>query len=156
LEKSIISGKLVFMRKKTILFLVLTMAVTLSFSIAHAAEDKPAVPPKKPVTLTLTEAVMCEGIESYAPKTPAVVFSINIGKVSCYSNFDPVPKKTYIYHRWYFKDRLTTRKRLYLKPPRWAAYTSIQLREADRGPWRVEITDKDGNILKILRFSITD
>ena len=31
-----------------------------------------------------------------------------------------------------------------------------QLREADRGTWRVEITDKEGNIFKILRFSITD
>lgn len=145
-----------FMRKKTILFSVLAIVGALCFSMAIAAGDKPAAPPKKPVVLTLTEAVMCEGIESYAPKTPAVVFSINIGKVSCYSNFDPVPEKTYIYHRWYFKDRLTTRKRLYLKPPRWATYTSIQLREADRGPWRVEITDKDGNMLKILRFSITD
>jgi len=99
---------------------------------------------------------MCEGIESYAPKTAAVVFSIEIGKVSCYSSFDPVPEKTYIYHLWYLKDRLTTRKRLYLKPPRWSTYTSIQLREADRGPWRVEITDKDGNVFKTLRFSITD
>jgi len=144
------------MHKKTTFLTVMAMVVALGFSLVLAAEDKPAVPPPKPGVLTLTEAVMCEGIESYAPKTPAVVFSINIGKVSCYSNFDPVPKKTYIYHRWYFKDRLTTRKRLYLKPPRWATYTSIQLREADRGPWRVEITDKDGTILKILRFSITD
>ena len=99
---------------------------------------------------------MCEGIENYAPRTPAVVFSIDIGKVNCYSSFDPVPEKTYIHHSWYYKDRLTHRKRLYLKPPRWATYTSIELREADRGPWRVEITDKDGNIFKTLRFSITD
>lgn len=143
-----------FMRRKTTAILFIVTA--LLWPAAAPAADKPAASPNKPGALTLTEAVMCEGIESYAPKIPAVVFSINIGKVSCYSNFDPVPEKTYIYHRWYFKDRLTTRKRLYLKPPRWATYTSIQLREADRGPWRVEITDKDGNILKVLRFSITD
>ncbi len=149
-----------FMRKKTIITVILAahlvvMGLPFATTVIRAA-DTPNSAGSVPATLTLVEAVMCERIESYAPQTPAVVFSINIGKVSCYSNFDPVPEKTYIYHRWYFKDRLTTRKRLSLKPPRWGTYTSIQLREADRGPWRVEIADKDGNILKILRFSITD
>ena len=145
------------MRTKTTLMMVLAMAAMLFWAAASQAADSPNGPAGAPAgSLTLTEAVICEGIESYAPKTAAVVFSIDIGKVSCYSNFDPVPEKTYIYHRWYFKDRLTTRKRLYLKPPRWATYTSIQLREADRGPWRVEITDKNGNIFRTLRFSITD
>ncbi len=144
------------MRTKTILTVTLVATVLLFSAAVGVAADKNNGPGIIPVGLTLAEAVMCESIESYAPQTPAVVFSINIGKVNCYSNFDPVPEKTHIYHRWYFKDRLTTRKRLYLKPPRWGTYTSIQLREADRGPWRVEIADKDGNILKILRFSITD
>ena len=144
------------MHRKTILITVLAMAAILFYISGVQAEEKEGVQGEKPVPLTLTEAVVCEGIESYAPRTPAVVFSINIGKVSCYSNFDPVPEKTYIHHRWYFKDRLSTKKKLYLKPPRWATYTSIQLREADRGTWRVEITDKEGNVFKVLRFSITD
>jgi hypothetical protein len=144
------------MHRKTILITVLAMAAILFYISGVQAEEKEGVQGEKPVPLTLTEAVVCEGIESYTPRTPSVVFSINIGKISCYSNFDPVPEKTYIYHHWYFKDRLSTKKRLYLKPPRWATYTSIQLREADRGPWRVEITDKKGNVFKILRFSITD
>jgi hypothetical protein len=144
------------MRTITSLIATLVIPALLLFATVIGAADKQNGPGVVPAGLTLTEAVMCESIESYAPQTPAVVFSINIGKVSCFSNFDPVPEKTHIYHRWYFKDRLTTRKRLHLKPPRWGTYTSIQLREADRGPWRVEITDKDGNILKTLRFSITD
>ncbi len=142
------------MHRKMIPTAVLTLTLFFLCATSVQAKEKQAGPGEK--SLTLTEAVVCEGIESYTPQTPAVVFSITIGKVSCYSNFDPVPEKTYIYHRWYFKDRLSTKKRLYLKPPRWATYTSIQLREADRGPWRVEVTDKNGNILKTLRFSITD
>ena len=144
------------MRKKINLIAPLAMAAILLTIFGVQAEEKAAGPGAKPVPLTLTEAVVCETIESYAPRIPAVVFSINIGEVNCYSNFDPVPEKTYIYHRWYFKDRLSTKKRLYLKPPRWATYTSIVLREADRGPWRVEITDKQGHVFKVLRFSITD
>ena len=144
------------MRTKTNLIVSLTITALLLSATVIRAADKQNGPGVALDRLTLTEAVMCEGIESYAPQTPAVVFSIDIGKVNCYSSFDPVPEKTHIYHRWYYKDKLTHRKRLYLKPPRWATYTRIELREADRGPWRVEITAKDGKILKILRFSITD
>jgi len=144
------------MRTKMYTIVTLAAAVLHLFIAVGNAADEQTDPAAPPAVLTLSEAVMCEGIASYAPETPAVVFSINIGKVNCYSKFDPVPEKTFIYHSWYFKDRLTTRKRLYLKPPSWATYTSIQLREADRGPWRVEITDKDGNIFKTLRFSITE
>jgi len=108
--------------------------------------------------LTLDLAVMCEEVKE-KDKTPinqAIVFPIKIGKVSCFSMFDPVPEKTFIYHKWFHKDTPSTNKRLTLQPPRWATYSSIQLRETDKGPWRVEISDRKGNLLYILRFSITD
>jgi hypothetical protein len=106
--------------------------------------------------LTMDRAVMCEDIKDFAPHNPAVVFSIKIGKVCCYTSFDPVPKKTFIYHKWFHRDSLSTSKRLYLQPPRWATFSTIQLRETDKGPWRVEISDQNGKLLYILRFSITD
>ncbi len=106
--------------------------------------------------LTLAQAAMCEGIKDLSPQNPAVVFSIAIGKVSCFTLFDPVPAKTFIYHNWFHRDKPSTRKKLSLKPPRWSTYTSIQLRETDIGPWRVEISDQRGTLLHILRFSITD
>jgi hypothetical protein len=106
--------------------------------------------------LTLDHAVMCEEVKDKTPINQAVVFSIKIGKVSCFSMFDPVPGKTFIYHKWFHKDTPSTNKRLTLHSPRWATYSSIQLRETDKGPWRVEISDQKGNLLYILRFSITD
>ena len=104
----------------------------------------------------LDHAVMCEEVTDKDPINPAVVFSIKIGKVSCFSVFDPVPEKTFVYHKWFHKDNPSTNKRLTVQPPRWATYSSIQLRETDKGPWRVEISDRKGNLLHILRFSITD
>ncbi|MGD9082302.1 MAG: DUF2914 domain-containing protein [Desulfobacterales bacterium] len=101
-------------------------------------------------------AVMCEEIKDFTPKNQGVVFSIEIGKVSCFTSFDPVPKETFIYHKWFHKDKPTTKKRLTLQPPRWASYSSIQLRETDKGPWRVEVIDQKENILHTVRFTITD
>jgi len=106
--------------------------------------------------LTMDQAVMCEEIKDFAPRNPAVAFSIKIGEVSCFSSFDPVPEKTVIFHNWFHRDDPSTKKRLTLFPPRWATYSSIQLRETDKGPWRVEISDQKGRLLRILRFSITD
>jgi hypothetical protein len=110
-------------------------------------------PPEK---TTLVEAVMCESIKDFAPQNQAILFSIGIGRISCFTSFDPVLEETHIYHNWFRRNKLSTRLKLSLHPPRWSTFSSIQLREADQGPWRVEITDKDGRILRILRFSITD
>ena len=106
-------------------------------------------------TLTLVQAAMCEEVVDQSPRNPAVVFSIQRQQVYCFSLFDSIVQKTFIHHNWYRDDKLITKIKLLLHPPRWATFSRIQLREADRGPWRVEITDQDDNILKILRFGVT-
>ncbi|MBW2108934.1 MAG: DUF2914 domain-containing protein [Deltaproteobacteria bacterium] len=99
---------------------------------------------------------MCEKIQDYVPQNPAIVFPVALEKVSCFTAFDPVPEKCVIYHNWFHRDTLSTRIKLSLQPPRWSTFSSIQLREADKGPWYVEITDEGGRVFRVLRFSITD
>lgn len=130
---------------------VLVMAVVLAPLWAAWGQDAPASG-----KLKLVRAVMCETIQEYAPVHPAVVFSIELGRVSCFTEFDLVPGKTYIHHKWYHKDSLITVKRLTINPPSWSSFTSVQLRDADKGPWRVEITDEKDDLMHTLRFSITN
>lgn len=134
------------------------MAALMVFAAPWArGQENPATPSEEAsAELALQEVAMCEDIRNFAPYRPAIVFSIAAGKVSCFTLFDPVPEKTVIYHRWFHRDNLTAKKRLTLKPPRWATFSTIQLRQADRGPWRVEITDENDELLNILRFSVTD
>ncbi|MBI5592802.1 MAG: DUF2914 domain-containing protein [Deltaproteobacteria bacterium] len=106
--------------------------------------------------LTLSSAVMSEDVQDHQPLNEGVVFSIGIGRVFCYTRFDVVPEKTYITHNWYNRDNLSTKIKLPLQPPRWTTYSAIQLRESDKGPWRVEVTDSGGRILQVLRFSVTE
>lgn len=106
--------------------------------------------------VVLGKAVICESIENYQPVNPAVVFSMGRGEVFCFSEFDSVRVKAPIFHKWYKHDKLIFTMRLVLTPPKWSSFSRIQLRDADKGPWRVEIQDKDGSTLKTLRFSITD
>ena len=137
------------------LFLMLCAALC-TCPMALSQETENASPPSTPKTLTSVEATMCEKVDGLSPVNPAIVFSISLGRVSCFTSFDPVPEDTYVFHTWFFKDKLSTRIKLSLQPPRWSTFSSIQLREADQGPWRVEITDREGNLLRQLRFSITD
>lgn len=106
--------------------------------------------------LKLTQAAMCEEIRDYLPYNRAVVFGLAVGRVYCFTSFERIPTSTVIYHNWYRKDRLVTTKRFSLKPPEWATFSSIQLREADKGPWRVEIRDENNQLFQTVRFSITD
>jgi hypothetical protein len=105
---------------------------------------------------TLVQGLVCEDMRDGIPFNPAVAFSISAGKIYCYTLFDQIAEDTVVYHHWFFRDKPSARIRLSLKQPRWSTYSSIQLREADRGPWRVEISDAGGRVLKTLRFSVTD
>ena len=139
----------------TSIIVLVCIAVFLS-ARGFAQNSKTALPRQAVAKLTLEQAAMCEEIKEYTPYNSAVVFSIKIGKVSCFTTFDPVPEKTFIYHNWYHRDKPSTKKKLTLNSPRWSTYSSILLRETDKGPWRVEISDQKGNLFRILRFSITD
>ncbi len=104
----------------------------------------------------LEQAVMCEDVKDGEPYREAIVFPVEKGRIVCFTTVSNIKKKTYISHRWIHKDEITTTKKLRLKPPYWKTFSQIQLRETDKGPWRVEIVDPNGNILKVLRFSVTD
>ncbi len=125
------------------------LIILLSFvSLAGSEEGKPKI--------VLERAVMCESIENFKPVNPAVVFSISQQEVYCYSNFDPVYEKSYIFHKWFKKDKLIFTMRLTLSPPKWSSFSRIQLRDEDKGPWRVEVRDGTGRLLNTLRFSMVD
>jgi hypothetical protein len=137
------------MNAKTLIFCIAILGVCLLFPQQADSQGGEK-------SLTLAQAVMCEEIRDNAPYNRGVVFSVANQKVCCLTTFDPVPERTFVYHRWFRRDRLITSIKLSLQPPQWSTVSRIQLREADKGPWRVEITDQTGMVFGILRFSITD
>ena len=143
--------------KTSIFFLSLSLFFTSVIPVCPQSKSDSTTEQNGPKAL-LIQAVMCEGVQNYAPVNPSIVFSIDSGsgKISCFTAFDPVPENMFIYHTWYHQDRMVTQKKLSLKSPKWDTFSSIELREMDKGPWFVEISDLQGNIFKTLRFSITD
>ncbi len=102
----------------------------------------------------LITAKVCEEIVNGQPQFSSVVFSWSAKKIYCYTLFDQIEKESFIYHQWYFKDKLVAKIKLKLKPPVWATFSRIYIRESDIGPWRIEIVDENGNLIHTLRFSV--
>lgn len=142
------------------LLLLFPAIITLFLSVPGICFPQDRTIVSRPVDsggLKLTRAVICEEIKDGRPVNEGIIFSADMGKITCYTEFESVNKKTTIYHCWYFKDNLRAKKKpLVLNPPQWSTQSQIEPRETDKGPWRVEIVDDNGNILKTLRFSITD
>ena len=145
------------MRQTAVITLFLIwMTGFLSAPPAFSQEEQETTAETFAKPLMLGQAVICEEIFANACRNRTVVFSAAKEKVVCYTSFDSVPEKTYIYHNWFHKDIPSSRIRLVLRPPSWSTYSSIQIRKTDIGPWRVEITDATGQVLRVLRFSITE
>jgi hypothetical protein len=138
---------------------LLLLTVIIGFLFPFSAKSQPGDTGASKLSagkIVLVQAVICEDLRELIPQNPTTVFSIERRKAICFTSFDPVSKKTIIYHQWIHRDRTSAKIKLTLKPPRWSTYSSIQFRAEDIGPWRVEITDSQGHILDVLRFSITE
>jgi hypothetical protein len=154
LNKCLISTQVISLVSLSFFILVILSLILPGIAASQDENDFPVS--NKTGTLTLVQAAMCEEVRNRTPYNPGIVFSSTLGKVICFTDFDPVLEKTFVYHKYYFMDELSAKIKLTLNPPRWATRSSIQLRETDKGPWRVEIVDAEDNVLYTLRFSITD
>lgn len=140
-----------------LIFFLTTAVFGILISDGSFAQPKKATSPSGySMELKMVRSVMCEDVKDNKPLNEGLIFSSDTGKISCYTEFDPVPERTVIYHNWYFKDNLSTRRKLVLYPPRWSAFSQVQVRETEKGPWRVDIIDEDGRTLQTLRFSVTE
>ncbi|MEN6438404.1 MAG: DUF2914 domain-containing protein [Syntrophobacter sp.] len=150
--------------KPCVMLTVFCCILCAAFMTIPSAQEQPqeASPPSPAPSsdaaqkLGLKQAIMCERVENLTPVRPGLAFSVSSGQVCCFTSFEPVPQPTVIYHRWFRRDELSTQTRLRLYSPKWSTYSVIQLRETDKGPWRVEIIDQNGHVFDVLRFSITD
>lgn len=144
-------------RKTRLLIVWIFIAVAIGWPLTTHAQGPSRAAAGSPASkAALIQAIVCEEVKDGIPYNASVAFSISAGKIYCFTFFDSIAEDMAIYHHWIFRDKPSARIRLSLKPSRWTTFSSIQLREADKGPWRVEITDASGRVFKILRFSVTD
>jgi hypothetical protein len=133
------------------------LATFLAAQLALVCLSAPAaLSDQRSEDLTLKDAAVCESFKGNLPVNAGAVFSIAVGRVSCLTSFAPTSRRAIVFHSWFHRDHLSSKQRVAITPSDPVALSSIQLREADKGPWQVEVSDGSGRTLKILRFSIVD
>ena len=139
-------------------FLIWLAAIIFVFSFyaISSGQQSSSTSEKKLRPLTIVQSHICEGVVDRAPVNPTIALSVSRNNAFCFTEIDDIDSPTYVYHNWLRRDAHVFEVKLLIKPPRWSTFSTISLRETDKGPWRVEVTDMEGNILKILRFSVVD
>lgn len=130
------------------------MWATVGFAFAQTGDTSSAAAGQE--QLILGQATISEIVKNGIPSNSARAFSISLGRIYCFTDFVEVGAKTVIYHNWYYRDQKRASVKLALRPPRWATFSSVKLRDADRGPWQVQVATEQGEVLQILRFSVID
>lgn len=106
--------------------------------------------------LAVSQASICEEVVQLKPVRPTIALSVSKGKAFCFTEIEGITSPTHIYHNWLRRDAHVVGVKLLIKPPRWSTFSSIHLRETDKGPWQVEIRDMEDTVIKTLRFSVVD
>jgi hypothetical protein len=141
---------------RRILFLFILSTVTVLVVWPSACQAQPPLRKTEGPQFKLLQAFMCEEVIEGAPQGRGIAFSVSRGTICCYTLIDEIKEDSVVYHHWLSHDRSTAKFKLSLKKPRWATFSSIHLREDDKGPWRVEIKDAKGRLLRTLRFSVVE
>ena len=153
--ESSLSTRLARVLKIVTCFLVWVCCTATVVLAADPGEDTASIATSQEQVL-LGEATVSEIVKNGIPFNSAAAFSIKLGRIYCFTDFVAVDAKTVIYHNWFHRDAKRASVKLALRPPRWATFSSVTLRDSDKGPWQVEITTENGKILQILRFSVID
>jgi hypothetical protein len=106
-------------------------------------------------TLQVEDSAICEGVVNREVVSEGSSFSASVGKLYCFSKIANIDSYTEVVHAWYYGDTPRARVTLNVNPPAWRTYSSKIIQAHETGDWRVEILDREGNLLETVRFQVT-
>jgi hypothetical protein len=103
--------------------------------------------------IEVADAVMCLDVQGRQPVEPGESFAADVGKVWCWSKIKD-GQGTTISHVYYHDGEEKAVVNLAIRSPLFRTYSSKRILPSWTGPWRVDIVDTNGNVLKSLDFTI--
>lgn len=102
---------------------------------------------------TVTEAVICTGVEQREPKGAAESFDSDVGQLFCFTRIEGAAGTT-IKHAWYWRDALQREIPLAIGGSPWRTWSQKNIQPSQTGAWRVDVVAEDGAVLKSLNFTV--
>ena len=125
--------------------------------IKEAEQNTVASEPKPYVEkLVVIQAMACKKVKNNQPLYPGRRFPTDIGRVYCHTLLDNNSEKhSDIYHIWYMNGNLKAKVRIRVRDGKEIpAFSHREIKNTDKGTWKVEITDRDKKILDTVIFEV--
>jgi len=106
--------------------------------------------------LVVIQTVACKKVKNNQPLYPGRRFPTDIGRVYCHTLFNNNSgKHSDIYHIWYMNGSLKAKVRIRVRDGKEIpAFSHREIKNSDKGTWKVEITDSDKKILDTVIFEV--
>ena len=106
-------------------------------------------------TLKLNEIMICRGIYKRNPIKPGYKFINNVDSLFCYTKISNSGPKQEIKHVWFFEDEEISSVIYNIKTSyNYRSWSKKTIYPKQTGNWRVDVVDKNGNVLGTRDFSI--
>lgn len=140
-------------RHRIVLILSLTLILVSALAYLAFGEEHEAAMSQSS-GFSIERLVVCESVQNREPVGEAEIFPSTIAKVYSFLEARDIVQDTSVLFVWYFEESVHAKVDLTLREgDRWRTYASKEIRGL-RGNWKVEIQDKNGNILKAIAFRV--
>lgn len=135
-----------------LLFVLLTGA--LGFTVYGQDESKQPAAPKNSPGIEITRLVLATGVDNREPVGVANVFPASTSKVICFLDAKNIAAKTEVVFVWILNGKEILKTNLTLKAgPKWRT-RAVKNLHGQKGDWKVEIRDAEGQRLKDVSFKV--
>ena len=106
--------------------------------------------------IIVLRSLACKKVKNNQPLYPGKRFPTDIGRVFCHSLLDNnTGKYNDIYHIWYMNGNLKSKVRIRVREGKEIpAVSHREVKNSDKGTWKIEITDSDKKILDTVIFEV--
>lgn len=100
------------------------------------------------------EFVICKDVLEREPVDIVNTFTVSDDRGWVFARINNPEEMTYVHFVWYFEEEVYFEIRMRVGvSPAWRTYSSVALQE---GAWRVELLDNDREVLKEIRFHVSE
>ena len=117
--------------------------------------QEPAMQAQEAPELTVSVAAICKDVVDREPVDSGNSFTVDVGKLYCFTKIMGAESPTHVTHVWYFDGTERARVELAVNSDSWRTFSSKIIQAHELGAWRVDVLDADGNVLKSLDFEVT-
>jgi len=105
--------------------------------------------------LEVAEGIICTDVVDREPVGVNTTFAATVDRLCCFTRITGAEEPTTITHVWYFGDIERARVDLTVRSLSWRTHSSKIIQAHESGPWRVDVLDAAGSVLRTIRFEIT-